>query len=81
MSGGRPRTPIGQHGEIWMTMRGRKHVANTWVRDQDGKLRQATAIGSFVFRGQGPAQGADRRARRHGPQRPAQPHQQLHDTG
>lgn len=46
MSGGRPRTPIGQHGEIWMTMRGRKHVANTWVRDQDGKLRQATATGS-----------------------------------
>ena len=46
MSGGRPRTPIGQHGDIWMTMRGRKHVANTWVRDHDGKLRQATATGT-----------------------------------
>lgn len=45
MSGGRPRTPIGQHGEIWMTKRGRKHVANVWVRDHDGKMRQATATG------------------------------------
>lgn len=45
MSGGRPRTPIGQHGDIWMTVRGRKHVANAWVCDHDGNLRQVSRPG------------------------------------
>lgn len=43
MSGGRPRTEIGTHGEIWVTPKGEKYVAGTWVRDDDGKMRQATA--------------------------------------
>lgn len=47
MSGGRPRTVIGAHGEIWVNQKAKnKYVAGTWVRDDDGKMRQATATGS-----------------------------------
>lgn len=46
MSGGRPRTVIGAHGEIWVNQKAKnKYVAGTWVRDDDGKMRQATATG------------------------------------
>lgn len=46
MSGGRPRLTIGTHGEIWTTPKGKKVTAGAWVRDHDGKMRQATATGS-----------------------------------
>lgn len=45
MSGGRPRTRIGTYGVINVRVEGRKHVASTRVRDQDGKLRRVVATG------------------------------------
>lgn len=46
MSGGRPRTRIGTYGLINVRVAGRKHVASTRVRDQDGKLRRVVATGT-----------------------------------
>ncbi|WP_122816337.1 site-specific integrase [Nocardioides pantholopis] len=40
---GRPRTPIGTHGTINTRRRGRRVVAETRVRDIDGRLRQVRA--------------------------------------
>jgi hypothetical protein len=40
MRTGRPRTPIGTHGAINTRREGRRVVAETRVRDLDGRLRQ-----------------------------------------
>lgn len=43
MRGGRPRTAIGTYGSIWVHPRGRRFVAETRVRDGDGRLRRVVA--------------------------------------
>jgi integrase len=43
MRTGRPRTPIGTHGAINTRREGRRVVAETRVRDLDGRLRQVRA--------------------------------------
>jgi integrase len=45
MRTGRPRTPIGTHGSINTRRQGGGVVAETRVRDLDGRLRQARATG------------------------------------
>ncbi len=43
---GRPRTPVGTFGEIWLADLGNGSVeARTWYRDDDGKSRQVRATG------------------------------------
>lgn len=43
---GRPRTPVGTFGEIWLADLDNGHVeARTWYRDDDGKSRQVRAVG------------------------------------
>ena len=42
---GRPKTPIGAYGAINVRPRGRNMVAETRVRDQDGRLRQIRVAG------------------------------------
>lgn len=42
---GRPKTPIGAYGSINVRRRGKAMVAETRVRDQDGRLRQARVAG------------------------------------
>lgn len=46
MRTGRPRTPIGTHGEINTRREGGRVVAETRVRDLDGRLRQVRARAS-----------------------------------
>jgi hypothetical protein len=46
MRTGRPRTPIGTHGAINTRREGGRVVAETRVRDLDGRLRQVRASGS-----------------------------------
>ena len=46
MRSGRPRTPIGTHGNITTRRRGRRVVAETRVRDLDGRLRQVRVSGA-----------------------------------
>ncbi|HET7690090.1 MAG TPA: hypothetical protein VFK41_06915 [Nocardioidaceae bacterium] len=46
MRTGRPRTPIGTHGEINTRRDGTRVVAETRVRDLDGRLRQVRASAS-----------------------------------
>ena len=46
MRTGRPRTPIGTHGAINTRREGGRVVAETRVRDLDGRLRQARASGA-----------------------------------
>lgn len=43
MSGGRPRTSIGTYGEIYVMTRRDRCVAETRIRDADGRLRKVTA--------------------------------------
>jgi hypothetical protein len=43
MSGGRPRTSIGVYGEIYVMTRRGRCVAETRIRDADGRLRKVTA--------------------------------------
>jgi hypothetical protein len=45
MRTGRPRTPIGTHGAINTRRKGGRVVAETRVRDLDGRLRQVRATG------------------------------------
>lgn len=45
MRTGRPRTPIGTHGAINSRREGGRVVAETRVRDLDGRLRQVRASG------------------------------------
>lgn len=45
MGSGRPRTPIGTHGAVNTRREGRRVVAETRVRDLDGRLRQVRATG------------------------------------
>ncbi|MEV0891695.1 hypothetical protein [Promicromonospora sp. NPDC050262] len=43
---GRPRTPVGTFGEIWLADLDNGSVeARTWYRDDDGKSRQVRAVG------------------------------------
>ena len=42
---GRPKTPIGAYGSINLRHRGTSMVAETRVRDQDGRLRQIRVAG------------------------------------
>lgn len=43
---GRPRTPVGTFGEIWLADLDNGSVeARTWYRDDDGKSRQVRATG------------------------------------
>lgn len=46
MRTGRPRTPIGTHGAVNTRRRGGRIVAETRVRDLDGRLRQVRASGT-----------------------------------
>ncbi|WP_051549185.1 site-specific integrase [Nocardioides sp. URHA0032] len=43
MSGGRPRTSIGAYGEIYVMTRRGRCVAETRIRDAEGRLRKVTA--------------------------------------
>lgn len=45
MRTGRPRTPVGTHGAINTRRDGGRVVAETRVRDLDGRLRQVRASG------------------------------------
>jgi hypothetical protein len=45
MCTGRPRTPIGTHGAVNTRREGGRVVAETRVRDLDGRLRQVRATG------------------------------------
>ena len=45
MCTGRPRTPIGTHGAVNIRREGGRVVAETRVRDLDGRLRQVRATG------------------------------------
>lgn len=43
MSGGRPRTSIGAYGDIYVMTRRGRCIAETRIRDADGRLRKVTA--------------------------------------
>lgn len=48
MKGGRPRTPIGGYGEIYVMHRKGRCVAEARYRDIDGRLREITATAGSV---------------------------------
>jgi hypothetical protein len=61
MRTGRPRTPIGTHGAINTRREGGRVVAETRVRDLDGRLRQVRATGPTAASAR-PAHGTRPRA-------------------